>query len=184
MTQALITQATTLTVTDVNSMVQAGTVLGKIKDYRKTLKEEEDSLTEVHLTEIAKVRAIYKPKRDKIESAIKYISDQVNQYQTLEARRAKEAEEKLAARVEKGTMKIDTAIRKMDEIVKPIDTVKTGDGTIKFRTVQKLDITDAALIPREYLVVDEAKVLEALKAGRKVTGAQLIEVQSISNYSK
>lgn len=182
MTLALINQASTLVVIDNNSMIQAGTLLGKIKTFKKELKEEEDTLTETHLTEIAKVRAIYKPKRDKIESAIKYISEQVNTYQTEESKRAIAEAERVAARLERGTIKMETAVRKMEEIVKPIESVDTADGKIKFRTVQKLEITDAKLIPREYLIIDEAKVLASLKEGKAVPGAIILELKSISNY--
>ena len=63
-------------------------------------------------------------------------------------------------------MKLDTAVRKMDEIAQPLEEFKTTDGTVTFRTIPKLDIVDASLIPREYLMVDEVKVLAALKAGK------------------
>lgn len=182
MTQALLTQATTLTVFDTTTMVQAGTLLGKIKDYKKKLKEEEDSLTEVHLKEVTKVRAIYKPKRDKIEAVIKYISEQVNTYQTELARIEREKQDKIAARVEKGTLKMETALTKLEQIEKPIDSVTTASGTIKFRTVKELQIIDAQLIPREYLIVDTVKVEAALKGGVDIPGALLIEVKKISNY--
>lgn len=181
---SLITKASTLVVDSKESMLQAATLLGKVKELKKTVEKEEDDLSEkLAKLDLTKQHAERRTFRLKVEKAIKYISAQVNTYQTLEARKAAEAEAKLAARVEKGTMKLDTAIRKMDDIDKPIEQVKTADGTIKFRTIPKLDITDTKLIPREYLVVDEVKLFADLKAGKRISGAQIIQVQSVSNYA-
>lgn len=180
----IVTSATKLAVTDQTSMIQAGTVLGKLKDLVKTMKKEEDSLTETPLKEVAKVRAIYKPKRDQLKQAIDYISREVNTYQTEQARIEQEKKDKLAARVQKGTMRIDTAAKKSVELETTVDRVDTSSGTIKFRTVQELRVTDKKQIPLEYLVVDEKALTAALKAGKTVPGAELIDVKKISNYAK
>lgn len=182
---ALITKATTLVVNSQESMLQAATLLGKVKELKKaTITEEEllaDKLSKLDLTKQYEEKRAF---RLKIEKAIKFISEQVNKFQTLEARRASEEAARLAARVERGTMKLETAIRKTDEILKPLEEFKTADGTVNFRTIPKLDITDAKLIPRAYLIVDEVAVFAALKAGTSIPGAQIIQVKSISNYGK
>ncbi len=184
MSKEIMLQADTLVVTDNNSLIQASTILGKLKTLLKTVKGEEDSLTANHLAEITKIRAVYKPKRDKINAVITSISNKVNTYQTEEAIKLAEIEAKLAKRVEKGTLKMETAVRKMEEVVKPVEEFKTTEGSVKFRTVDKLDITDSLAIPREYLTIDEAKVFADLKAGKTIAGARIIQVKSISNYGK
>lgn len=179
----LITRATTLVVDSQESMIQAATVLGKVKELIKKTKAEEENLSsQLAELELTKQYDATRELRLKAEKASKFISEQVNKFQTLEAKRASEEAAKLAARVERGTMKLDTAVRKMDEIAQPIEEFKTTSGTVAFRTIPKLDIIDAKLIPREYLVIDEAKVFAALKAGTIVPGAQIIQVKSVSNY--
>jgi len=179
----LITRATTLIVDSQESMIQAATVLGKVKELIKKTKAEEENLSDqLAELDLTKQYDTARELRLKAEKASKFISEQVNKFQTLEAKRASEEAAKLAARVERGTMKLDTAVRKMDEIVKPLEEFKTTDGAVTFRTIPKLNIVDANLIPREYLVVDEAKVFAALKVGTVVPGAQIIQVQSVSNY--
>lgn len=178
----LITKASTLVVDSQESMIQAATLTGKLKDVKKATVAQEaelsDKLAKLDLTKEYEAKRVF---RLKVEKAIKFVSDQVNKYQTLEARKTADAEAKLAARVEKGTMKLDTAVRKMDELDKPIESLKTADGTISFKTIPKLDITDAGLIPRKYLVVDEVAVFAALKAGESIPGAQIIQVKSLNN---
>lgn len=179
----LITKATTLVVDSQESMIQAATVLGKVKELIKKTKAEEDNLSDqLAELDLTKRYDTACELRLKAEKASKFISEQVNKFQTLEAKRASEEAAKLAGRVERGTMKLDTAVRKMDEIEKPLEEFKTTDGTVTFRTIPKLDIIDSKWIPREYLIVDEAKVFAALKSGTKVPGAQLIHVKSVSNY--
>lgn len=179
---SLITKAATLVVDSQESMIQAATLTGKLKDVKKATVAEEaelsDKLAKLELTKEYEARRAF---RLKVEKAIKFVSDQVNKYQTLEARRASEEAAKLAARVERGTMKLDTAVRKMDEIEKPLEEFKTADGSVSFKTIPKLDITDAMLIPRKYLVVDEVAVFAALKAGETIPGAQIIQVKSLNN---
>lgn len=182
---ALINKASTLIVNSSESMIQAATVLGKVKELIKKTKAEEEILeSQLAKLELTKHYEAAREFRLKAEKASKFISAQVNTYQTLEAKKTAEAERKLIGRVEKGTMKLDTAVRKIDEIVKPIESLTTADGSINFRTIPKLDITDVALIPREYLVVNETKLFADLKAGKTVAGAQIIQVKSISNYGK
>lgn len=53
---------------------------------------------------------------------------------------------------------------------------KTADTELPFvrtRSYMALEVFDLSLIPRQYLVVDNAKVLDALKAGIDVPGARL-----------
>ena len=178
----LITKASTLVVNSRESMIQAATLTGKLKDVKKSTEAEETTLKE----QLAKLDLTkqYDAKREfrlKVEKAIKFVSDQVNKYQTAEARKAAEAEAKLAARVEKGTMKVDTAVRKMDEIEKPLEKFETADGSVSFKTIPKLDIIDPTLIPREYMTMDLPRIFAALKEGIDVPGAQIIQVKSLNN---
>jgi len=55
---------------------------------------------------------------------------------------------------------------------------KTADTELPFvrtRAYMAMEVFDLSLIPRQYLVVDNAKVLEALKAGVDVPGARLVK---------
>ena len=61
----------------------------------------------------------------------------------------------------------------MNEIDRPEDNVVTDSGSIKFRETKVLKIVNGKIIPREYLLVDERKITEALKAGVTVPGCEL-----------
>jgi len=103
------------------------------------------------------------------------------------AGRAEEAA-KLAARAaateEKAAAKADDLSLRAATTVAPVivrDTPKVAG--VSTREVWKFEITDAAQIPREYLVVDEArirKVVQALKGDAKISGVRVYPERQIA----
>ena len=182
----ILDQAQSIKVIDPISLTQASAIYSKLKEYFKKTKAEEDSLTERPLGEIAKIRAIFKPKRDRADALIKYVYAEISAYQTAEALRVKQEEAKIAARIGegKGHLKIETAVAKFDAIEKPVESVATGAGTIKFRTDKVLRITDKSLIPLEYMEPNENAIKRSILAGASVPGCVLEEVQTVVNYGK
>lgn len=90
-------------------------------------------------------------------------------------------EARAMARVEKGTMKVETAVEKISALPDTKASVNTNAGSVQFRIVKKLSIVDATLIPREYLIVDEVLVRKELLAGKVIPGAVMVEEKSIAN---
>lgn len=180
----IIERAQTLTVTCAEDMPGAAEVLSQLNQYMDRLTEEKEKVTKPLNEALKAERARWKPLEDMYNGAIATVRSAVSTYMTAEAKRVKEAEAKIAARVGdgKGKLQMDTAARKMDAIVKPEEKVVAQSGMLKFRTVQRLSIVDAAAIPREYLVPDEKAILAALKEGKEVKGCEIIEEQSAVNY--
>ena len=94
----------------------------------------------------------------------------ISEQEKVEAKKAK-----VAARVEKGTMRSDTAVAKLGAIG---DVAKT-DG-IRVQTRRQLEIVDETFIPRDYLVPDREKITKALFAGIEVPGCLLKEVKILN----
>ncbi len=59
-------------------------------------------------------------------------------------------------------------------------TTKTDSGSATAKRTPELYIFDPALLPREYLVPDEVKILDALKQELKVPGAKIVYITGIS----
>lgn len=178
----LVTTATALTITSDADMPRATELLSQVNKALDQVTAEEDKVV-VPLKEALKAeQARWKPLKSVLTEARDAIRATMSKYQTSVtlARRAEEA--KLAARVEKGTMKIETAARKLTEAPVPVQSVETESGKIRFRTVTKLVIEKPALIPRDYLVPDEKAIKKALEAGVAVSGCTLVEEQVPMNY--
>lgn len=171
----VIAKALEITIKGKEDMVVATDYLSKLNKIADRIKEEKDKvlgpLNEARKAEMAR----WKPVEVMYEKGIEYIRHAMSDYQTLEIKRQREEEAKLASRIGegKGKIKFETAMRKMNEIDKPEDNVVTDSGSIKFRETKVLKVVNEKIIPREYLLVDERKVTEALKAGMVVAGCEL-----------
>jgi DNA polymerase III alpha subunit (gram-positive type) len=93
------------------------------------------------------------------------------------AARAAATEEKAAAKVD------DLAVRAATTVAPVIVRDPPKVAGVSTREVWKFDITDASQIPREYLVVDEArirKVVQALKGDAKIAGVRVYPERQIA----
>lgn len=182
--QPLVVIAEKMTIVDAGSMEKAVEALSRLNQIHDRIEAEKDKVLGPLLEATKAEKARWKPVESLYEEAISIIRGKMSVYQTAETKRIKEEEARIAARVGagRGKLKIETAVEKIENIDRVDKKVVTGSGLVKFRTDQKLKIVDETKIPREYLVVDEKKVLADLKAGKKVAGAEIEEVQVPVNY--
>lgn len=178
--------ANDLMIEDQEAMVQATDILGTIKQLDKLVKKAEKSQRDPLNAQLKAISEKFKPLKDDLSEGESIIKDKMLDYEReIEAKRAEEAA-KLEARVEKGTMRTDTAMRKMDELETVGSQVQGNAGTVQFRTVQKIKITDPTKIPLKYLM--DEKVLAALTTavrtdvlnGVKVDGVEIVEEKTVA----
>jgi hypothetical protein len=133
--------------------------------------------------QITEERSRWKPIEMVLDTHIDDIRSRMSAYQTEQSRIAKEEEAKIASRIKpgKGNLSLDTALEKMDAINTPEEKVTTDNGSVSFRTDKRLKITDETKIPRHYLIVNEKLLLEDLKKGVAVYGAEIEEVKTVVN---
>jgi len=170
-----------ITIKTQEDMVKATDVLSKIKTVGKLIKERKEAITRPMMESLNSVRDLFKPIESNHAEAERIIKGKMLAYQNAEEEKAQEAKDKLAARVEKGTMKAETAVAKMESIQTPETTTKGKVGAVSFRIVKKYRVVDETKIPREFLVPDMGKITEALKAGMEVAGAEVYEEKVISS---
>lgn len=112
--------------------------LNKIGDE---VKDRKETITKPLNAALRSVRELFKPMEGAHEEAVRTIKGKLVAY--YNEKKAKEAveEEKLIKRVEKGTMRADTAAKKMEDI-KPVEkNVKTDVGALQYKKVQVATIT-------------------------------------------
>lgn len=143
----------------------------QILDAEKKVTARKEEITRPLMASLASIRDLFKPLELGIADAKKVVKAKRLAWQIEEDERIEKAKAKLAARVEKGTMRADTAAAKMNVIG---EAPKGG-----VRTLQRLKITDETAIPREYMDINTTKITTALKAGIPVPGAELESYKSI-----
>lgn len=171
----VVVEARELVVADSEGMRRATELLSRLNKFNDSVVEEKEKVTKPLNEALKAERGRWKPVEDVCAEAVSIVRGKMSEYQTAEVKRAREEEAAIAARVGegKGKLKVETAIRKMDAVEKAEDKVNTESGMVKFREDKVLLVTDVSIVPFEYFVLDERKLLADLKAGVKVAGAEL-----------
>lgn len=179
-------QAGDLYIDSQESLSQATDILSKIKTASKDVKKRKEEITKPLNDALKSARSLFKPIEDDLASAERTIKDKMLDYSNEVERKAAEQAAKLEKRVEKGTMRTDTAMRKMDEIETLGTQVQGENGTVQFRTVRNIKIVDPTKIPLKCLMNE--KVLAAISAavrtdvlnGTKVDGVEIVEERQVA----
>ncbi len=172
--------ATDLVIKDAEGMAVATDVLSKIKKVAKMAKERKEAITKPLMEALNSARDLFKPIEANTAEAERIIKGKMLDYQNEVDRKAEADRVKLADRVDRGTMKEETAIAKMEQIQNAPTAVEGKVGAITTKIIKKYRVTDEKLLPREFLTPDMGKITEALKAGREVPGAEVYEEKIIS----
>lgn len=161
--------ALSLTIASPDDEVEGSKLLHAIKEATRKLTEAKTEITRPIMESLAATKALFAPRELALKDADKIVREKIMSFRAeQDAARAK-----IEARVEKGTMKPETAVAKMAEV-----TAKT-EG-LRVQTRRQLEIVDASLIPREYLIPDRDAISKALFAKIKVPGAVLKDVKILN----
>ena len=178
----IVKGAQSLVIDSPDSLRTAVETLSKLNSYLDRVVLDREKITVPMNAALKDVRAKYKPIESTLETAIELIRGKMSVFQTASMQAQKEAEAKIAAKVEAGKIDLDTAVSKLNAIEAPAQGVRTDVGMVNFKTVKKLKITNPSLVPDEFWFIDEAVLFAALKNGRVVPGAEIEEIQVAINY--
>lgn len=179
-------KAKSLQVVDGETLGVANDILSQMNTWLKASEKDRRSLTDPLEKSLDLIRDKYRPLEIQLKDGIKAVKLSIADYVVAEEKREQMEMDRIARRVGEGRghLSIETAARKIDEIKQAPVAVIGDQGRITFREDKKLRIVDASLIPREYLVVDESKVLSALKLGEVIPGAEIEIVKTVINRTK
>jgi len=155
------------------TLAQAKTSLSEVKEIKKVITEKKDSVVKPLNEALKNTRALFKPIEDKVEVIESYLKGEILKYNTklLEEQRKREAEAQ--AKIQAGAT-FEEATKSIERVEKKIESIPT-------RKIKRLKIVDETLIPRQFLVPNEVAIKEALLAGEKVSGCELVEEEIIIN---
>lgn len=161
---------------------EAVTLLSNANKLSDKITAEKEKITKPLNAALQAERARWKPLETSIANIVSNLKTKMLSYEKQVAAEQAKKQAQIMARVEKGTMKVETAVSKLSDVVASDSSVTTESGMIQYAIVKKLYIVDAELIPRAYLEVNEVRVREALKSGVVVPGAELREEKTIKNF--
>lgn len=165
--------ANSLSVTNQEESDKATALLKQVKEAEKFMTAKKEEITRPLMSSLAKIRDLFKPIEGNLADATKTIKAKILAW-TIEEQDKKEKEAaRISARVEKGTMKAETAANKLETISK--DAPKSN-----LRIIKKVRVVDEMAIPREYLVPNMTMITEAvLRQGASIPGVEVYEEKSI-----
>lgn len=168
----MLVKAKELSIQGLKDMEVASEYLSQLNIAKDKVTERMETITKPAKETIKAAEAIWKPFVNMAKDAIQLIRDKQSAYQTELVRIAREKEEKIAERVAKGNLKLDTGIKKIGEIEKPVEEIYTDSGKVSFREDECFEIVDISKLPTKYVLPNEVAIRIAMKAGIKVEGVR------------
>lgn len=174
--------ARSFTITSKESYVEADNLLKDIMRNEKKVSEVREKHTRPAMDTLSFIRDLFKPAELSIAEAKKVIKAKMLAYTLAEEEKKEKEKAKLAARVEKGTMKAETAANKMEAIEadKEMPEVKSS-----IKILVKVRVSNLSIVPREYLIADLTKITKAvLNDNIEIPGVEKYEEKSIVGSRK
>jgi hypothetical protein len=166
-------------------MAVAADILSMVNKLEKAITERKEQITRPLMTALASARDLFKPFESGHAEAKKTIKAKMLDYTIAEEERINKEKARVEARVEKGTMRVDTAIKKMENIGEAPKSVHGEVGKTFLKTVTKVRVTNIDLLPREFMAPDMDRIKEAvLKQKLSIPGTETYEEKSIVGSSR
>ena len=177
----IVDTAQKMLITNDDEKAEAAEMLSQLNKAADRVEAEKAKVMRPLLDAQKAERARWKPIETIYEAGITILRRKLGEYQQKQIELKRIADEKIAARVGagKGKLQPETAIAQMEKNAGPDKKTETDSGVLTFRTDYDFEIIDIDKIPREYLLVDEAKIKKAIKSpeNRNLPGIRVFEIQ-------
>lgn len=175
-----------LVITGEKELANASDMLARVAKLRKQLEERRKFFTQPLNDQVKKINNLFKMWSEPLDRIDRKLRDAIAAYRA-EAERKRREEEEFNRRKQELLARL--AGKKGQEPPPPpppVETmpapaaVRTKSGLVTTRKVWTFKVVDESLIPREYLVLDEAKVRKAISAGvREIPGLSIYQQEEV-----
>lgn len=159
---------------------QAATLLTNVKKLGKFLKQEKDKILNPLKEAVNATREMFAPMDSQISYAEASLKTAMGIYQDKKDAENKKKADAIASRVESGNIKEETGIKKLEELGEVDKSVHTGIGSVNFKKIKKVRITDPNLVPDKYWFIDEVLIRKEALAGIEIAGVEVYEETSVA----
>lgn len=168
-----------ITIKDESTLSQAIDFLKKVKETGKTIKEWKESIIKPINEGLKNARDMFRPIEDNYFIAEKNVKAKILEWNNEQERIRRQKEEKLAKRVDKGTMKMETAVKKIEAM--PEVSNKGQAGKVSFKMIRRVVVMDENVLPRKYLIPDMVKIRKHAFSGAKIEGVKVVEEKILAS---
>lgn len=171
----VISRSEEIKIASKEEMAKATDFLGIIKAAQKRIAEIKAGIVKPMNEALANARAFFAPYETKLTETEGRIKTAMIEY----SNKVEAEEKKIADRVNRGTMKFETASKKIEE-VKVEKTVEADKGKATFVIRREVVIVNEKDLPREYLIPDMVKIRRDALTGVKIAGVEVREVKTVA----
>jgi hypothetical protein len=186
----MVDQSQGIAVIDEASNVMAIELAGGAKKLNKTIEDYRKELVQPALDYQRSVNNLCKHYQDRLTTIEREVKAKCGQYQQrveLERRKAQEIIRKAQEEAQRQiAAEAKAANVEPPPIVAPVvpeapKTVRTEQGSMTFKEVWKFEVTGTLEVPREYLIVDERLIRQAVASGvRNIPGVRIYSEKEAS----
>jgi len=173
-------QAVSVLIESQDDYVNAVDIVSKLKETGSEIKNRKESITKPLNESLRNIRELFKPIEDQFANAERIIKEKILGYKRKKDEEARAEEAKIAARMAKGTIKLETAERKMVEIERVENTTRGAVGEVQIKNVRKVRISDESAVPRKYLVPDMVLIRRDALTGIDIPGVEVYNEESVA----
>lgn len=172
-------QANNLVIASPEDQRLGAELLHSIKDASKAVKARKEGMTRPIMAGLASIRDFFKPFETTLGNAEDTVKGKLLAFQEIEDTRIATDLARVETRVEKGTMRPDTAMEKVATI-EASKSVKPA--TMQVRVIKKVRVMDETMVPVEYMLPNMPKITEAvIRQGISIPGVELYEEKTIAS---
>lgn len=173
-------QANAVAIETQEDYAKTADLISKLKETGNLLKIKKESITKPLNEALRNARNLFAPIEEQFEKAEIIIKSKILAYKRKVDEEARIKEARIAAQLESGRIKLETAERKIETIDRIETTTRGKIGEIQVRKVKKVRIINAALIPREYLEPNMVAIRRDSLAGKAINGIEIYEEESVA----
>jgi len=173
----------TFEIKDDDDLASVSDKVKEVKDTAKAIEADKEKFTAPAKAIVAQARATYDPLIDICKRLEKALKDKATTYIVEKNKRLAAEKELHASRAEKGEIKEETALRRIEAVPEETRSMKTGSSELRVTMVEDIEIVDVTAIPREYYDLNTTRLKAAvLKARLEVPGVKIIKKPRTSSF--
>lgn len=139
----------------------------KVGVLLKNIDKQEKAITKPINDSLKKIRDMFRPFKTQVKGVSDDLKKRRQTWIDAEAKKARVEEERIAKRVEKGTMREDTAVGKLANIEQAAPDTRGG-----MTSVLVVKVVDIKAIPEKYLTVNETAIKADHREGVDIPGVE------------